>query len=70
MNLNFILFYFIQGNPIFWKAYIVGSGEQVKLRLSQALIKDARPDSNSRSAVQISSPLPYATPLGDCKLKV
>ena len=36
----------------------MGLGERVKSRLSQALIRDARPDSNSRPAVQISSPLP------------
>jgi hypothetical protein len=41
-----------------WKAYFVGPGERIKLRLSQALIRGARPDSNSRPAVQISSPLP------------
>jgi len=36
----------------------VGPGEWVKPRLSQALTRDARPDSNSRPVVQISSPLP------------
>jgi len=36
----------------------MGSDEQVKPRLSQALTRGARPDSNSRLAVQISSPLP------------
>jgi len=36
----------------------VGSGEGVKPRLYQALIKGARLDSNSRPAVQISNPLP------------
>jgi len=36
----------------------VGPGEQVKPQLSQALTRDARPDSNSRPAMQISSPLP------------
>jgi len=39
------------------KAYFVGSGEGVKPRLSQALTRDARPDSNSRPAVQISNHL-------------
>ena len=48
-------FFFIGGNSIFWKAHFVGPGEWVKLRLSQALTRGARPDSNSRSAVQISS---------------
>jgi len=33
-------------------------GERVKSRLSQALIKGTRPDSNSRLVVQISSSLP------------
>ena len=33
----------------------MGPGERVKPRLSQVLIKDVRPDSNSRPAVQISS---------------
>jgi len=36
----------------------VGPGEGVKPRLSQALTRGARPDSNSRPAVQISNPLP------------
>jgi hypothetical protein len=40
------------------KAYFVGPGEGVKPRLSQALTRGARPDSNSRPAVQISNPLP------------
>jgi hypothetical protein len=42
----------------FWKAYFIGPGEKVKLRLSQTLIKGARSYSNSRPAVQISNPLP------------
>jgi hypothetical protein len=33
----------------------MGPGERVKPRLSQVLIKDICPDSNSRHAVQISS---------------
>jgi hypothetical protein len=37
----------------------MGLGERVKPQLSQALIKGAHPDSNSRPAVQISSPLVY-----------
>jgi len=36
----------------------VGPGEGVKPRLSQALTRGARPDSNSRPAVQIPNPLP------------
>jgi len=51
-------FFFIRGNFIFWKTYFVGSDERVKLQLSQTLTRDARPDSNSRAAVQILSLLP------------
>jgi len=40
------------------KAHFVGAGEGVKPRLSQALIRGARPDSNSRPGMQISNPLP------------
>jgi len=36
----------------------VGPDEGVKPQLSQALTRDARPDSNSRPAMQISNPLP------------
>jgi len=36
----------------------VGPGERVKPRLSQALTRGARPDSNSKPVVQISNPLP------------
>jgi hypothetical protein len=36
----------------------MGSGEGVKPRLFQALTRGARPDSNSRPAVQISNHLP------------
>jgi hypothetical protein len=64
-----IFFFFgFEENPTPRKAHFVGSGEQVKPRLSQALTRGARPDSNSRPAVQISSPLPsrYA-PLGQKK---
>jgi hypothetical protein len=57
IKLFFILF-FIRGNFIVWKTYFVGSDERVKLRLSQTLTRDARPDSNSRPAMQISSLLP------------
>jgi hypothetical protein len=51
-------FFWIRGNPTPRKAHFVGPGEQVKPRLFQALTRGARPDSNSRPAVQISSPLP------------
>ena len=54
---NFILFFWIRGNLILGKAYFVGPDERVKPRLSQALIRGARPNSNSRPTVQISSPL-------------
>ena len=46
-------FFFIRGNSTPRKAYFMGSGERVKSRLSQALTRGARPDLNSRSAVQI-----------------
>jgi hypothetical protein len=46
-------FFFIRGNSTPRKAYFVGLGERVKPRLSQALIRDARPDLNSRFAVHI-----------------
>jgi len=36
----------------------MGPGEGVKSRLSQALTRGARSNSNSRLAVQISNPLP------------
>jgi hypothetical protein len=50
--------FLIRGNLTSRKAYFVGLGERVKPRLSQALTRDARPDLNSRPAMQISSPLP------------
>jgi hypothetical protein len=50
-------FFFIRGNPTIEKAYFIGLDERVKPRLFQALTRGARPDSNSRPAVQISSPL-------------
>jgi hypothetical protein len=37
--------------------YFVSSSERVKPRLSQALTRGTRPDSNSKPAVQISNPL-------------
>jgi hypothetical protein len=42
-------------------------GEQVKPRLFQALTKDVCPDSNSKSAIQISSFLPSRYALEDKK---
>jgi len=39
------------------KAHFVGPDEGVKPWLSQALTRGARPDSNSRPAMQISNPL-------------
>jgi hypothetical protein len=50
-----LFFFWIRGNSTSRKAHFVGPGEWVKLRLSQALTRGARPDSNSRPAVQISS---------------
>jgi len=46
-----IFFFWIRGNSILRKAHFVGSGERVKPRLSQALTRGARPDSNSRPTV-------------------
>jgi len=51
-------FCWIRENPTPRKAHFVGQGERVKPQLSHALTRDARSDSNSRPAVQISSPLP------------
>jgi len=51
-------FFWIRGNLTLRKAHFVGPSEGVKFRLSQALIRGARPDSNSRPTVQISNPLP------------
>ena len=48
------IFFLIQGNSTSRKAHFVGSGERVKSRLSHALTRGARPDSNSRLTVQIS----------------
>jgi len=55
---TFFFFFLIRGNPTLRKAYFVGPGERVKPRLFQALTRGARPDSNSRPVVQISSHLP------------
>jgi hypothetical protein len=54
----YLLFFWIRGNLIPRKAYFVGPDEGVKFRLSQTFTRGARPDSNSRPAVQISNPLP------------
>jgi len=54
---NFFFFGFEEAS-LSRKAHFVGSGEGVKPQLSQVLTRGARPDSNSRPAVQISNPLP------------
>jgi len=54
----FFFFFLIRGNTTPQKAHFVGPGERAKPRLSQALTRGARPDSNSRPAMQISNPLP------------
>jgi hypothetical protein len=56
--LGFLILFWIQGNPTSQKTYFMGPGKRIKPRLSQALTRSARPDSKSRPAVQISSPLP------------
>jgi len=58
LNGHSCILFLIRGNPTSRKAYFMGPSERVKLRLFQALIRDARHDSNSRPSVQISSPLP------------
>jgi len=55
LKARIFIFFWIRGNLTLRKAYFMGSGERVKSRLSQAFTKGARPDSNSRPAVQISS---------------
>ena len=55
---SIFFFFWIRGNPILQKTYFIGTDERVKPQMSQALTRDARPDSNSRPAVQISSALP------------
>jgi hypothetical protein len=55
--LIFFFFGFEETSPL-RKAHFVGPGEGVKPRLSQALTRGARPDLNSRPAVQIPNPLP------------
>jgi len=52
---DFFFFGFKETPPS--KNVLVSPGERLKPRLSQALTRDARPDSNSRPAVQISNPL-------------
>ena len=49
--------FWIRKNPTIRKTHFVGSGELVKPRLFQALTRGARPDSNSRPAMQISNSL-------------
>jgi len=61
---NLFFFGFEKTSPS-WKAYFVSSGEGVKPRLFQALTRSARPDSNSRPAVQISNSLPSHYALWD-----
>jgi len=58
MEKNNIFFFGFEETSPPRKAHFVGPGEGVKPRLSQALTRGARPDSNSRPAVQISNPLP------------
>jgi len=59
MDFFLIFFFFLDSRkPHSPKTHFVDPGEGVKSRLSQALTRDARPDSNSRPAVQISNPLP------------
>jgi hypothetical protein len=52
-----LFFFWIRENLTPRKTHFVGPGEGVKPRLFQALIRDARPDSNSRPTVQILNPL-------------
>ena len=57
-NFLFKLFFFLDSRkPHPRKAHFVGPGKRVKPRLSQALTRGARPDSNSRPAMQISNSL-------------
>jgi len=51
-------FFGLKENPTLRKAHFIGPGEQTKHRLSRVLTRGARPDSNSRPAMQISSLLP------------
>jgi hypothetical protein len=56
-NREIFFFGFEETSPLY-KVYFVGPGEEIKSRLFQALTKNACPDSNSKSAVQILNPLP------------
>jgi len=60
-----VIFFLFEETSTHQKAHFVGSGEGVKPRLSQALTRGARPDSNSRPVMQISNPLPSRYALGD-----
>ena len=53
-----LYFFWIRGNLTLEKRILWAQVSESKPRLSQAFTRDARPDSNSRPAVQISSPLP------------
>jgi len=53
----FFFFFWFEKTLSSQKAYFVGQSEGVKPWLFQALTRNARPDSNSRPAVQISNPL-------------
>jgi len=53
-----IFFFGFEETLFSWKVYFVSSGEGVKPRLFQALTRSARPDSNSKPAMQISNSLP------------
>jgi hypothetical protein len=51
-----MIFFFLDSRkPHLRKVHFVGPGERVKPRLSQAFIRGARPDSNLRLAMEISS---------------
>jgi hypothetical protein len=53
--------YTFEETPSPGKRTFMDLDERVKLRLFQALTKDARPDSNSRPTVQISNFWPFLT---------
>jgi hypothetical protein len=54
---HFIYLFWIWETSSSRKAYFVGPGKRVKLRLFQTFIKDIRPDSNLRFVVQILNSL-------------
>jgi hypothetical protein len=58
LYMKVFFFFWIRGNHTSRKAHFMGPGEWVKHWLSQDLTRGARPDSNSRPAMQISNPLP------------